>query len=334
MEISFGNGKSSIIDSELLKNKIIQECEHLMEIKIKDGHFPGSQPVAIEKKDLDILNKKKYVICEKTDGERGILLIINIDNKPMCFMINRKNEFMFLTYSFKKELFEGSIFDGEIIKNKKDEWNYIIHDCMCYNGKNFTKINHKLRYATIIDFITKRYVNKESDCFNIKTKLFYHCTTGTTGTAGTIKDTFEHINKTTENKIDGLIFTPIYEPIFFGRQFDLFKWKHGNNNTVDLFVKHYKNSINLYFYKNGNKLFKSFDAESENYKILSEYYSDNKINLKSKNGYIIEFKYSLKNEIFTPYRIRDDKDKPNAELTVLNTIKNIKEDIQIEDFTF
>ena len=110
---------------------------------------------------------------------------------------------------------------------------------MCYNGKNFTKINHKLRYATIIDFITKRYVNKESDCFNIKTKLFYHCTTGT------IKDTFEHINKTTENKIDGLIFTPIYEPIFFGRQFDLFKWKYGNNNTVDLFVKHYKIEMNM-----------------------------------------------------------------------------------------
>ena len=122
MEISFGNGKSSIIDSELLKNKIIQECEHLMEIKIKDGHFPGSQPVAIEKKDLDILNKKKYVICEKTDGERAILLLLHVNNKPMCFMINRKNEFYFLDLSIKKEVFEGTIMDGELIQTKKGAW--------------------------------------------------------------------------------------------------------------------------------------------------------------------------------------------------------------------
>ena len=52
-----------------------------------------------------------------------------------------------------------------------------------------------------------------------------------------------------------------------------------------------------------------------------------------KDGVIIEFKYSSGDEeLFTPYRIRDDKDKPNGEITVINTLKNIEESIDITDF--
>ena len=103
-----------------------------------------------------------------------------------------------MDFSFKKEVFEGSIFDGEIIQTKGPEftWNYLIHDCMAYNGTSFLETNHRLRYYCGIDFITKRYNPKETDCFNIKTKLFYKY-------GPEITKTWELIQKTTENKIDG-----------------------------------------------------------------------------------------------------------------------------------
>jgi hypothetical protein len=289
--------------------------------------FPGSQPVAIEKKDLIILKKKEYVVCEKTDGERIILIMINIDNKPMCFIINRKNEYSYVALSLKKEVFEGTIFDGELIKNKNNENTYIIHDCLCYNGRNFMEMSHRLRYSAGIDFIMKRYIHKENDFFRIKTKLFYNFIPSSDKSGG-IKTTWKHIQDSTENSIDGLIFTPIYERITLGRQNTLFKWK--DLNTIDLLVKTYKEKINLYFHKNGNKLFKSFDKDSDNYRRIINYFSDHSLELKGNN--IIEFKYSIINEIFTPYRIRNDKDKPNGEITVINTLKNIKESITLEDF--
>jgi hypothetical protein len=203
----------------------------------------------------------------------------------------------------------------------------MIHDCLSYIGTKYTKINHKLRYACIIDFITKRYVNKEKDYFNIKTKLFYNFIP-VGGKEQGIKTTWKHIQETTENSIDGLIFTPVYEPVVFGRQNTLFKWK--DLNTIDLMVKAYKDKLSLYYHKNGNKLFKTFEKNSDNYNRIIEYYSDNSLDLKG--NIIIEFKYSLKNEIFTPYRTRNDKDKPNGEITVLNTIKNIEESIILDDF--
>ena len=319
MSVEFCNSKAFKIDNAELKEKIIAECERLLQTKFKKDHFPGPQPVTVELKDFKKLKTEEYMVCEKSDGERAILLLININCKPMCFMINRNNEYYFMELSFKKEVFEGTIMDGEIIKTKNGCWNYLIHDTFCYNGKNFINESHRLRYACIIDLIIKRYVNKETDCLNIKTKLFYQF-------GPQIDITWNLIKTSTENKIDGLIFTPVNGPVKFGRDYDLLKWKE--LHTMDLLVKQTSKKITLHYIKNGVLiLFKTFNKDHSNYKIINIYLDKNKIITDA----IIEFKY-LENEIFEPYRIRTDKSVPNGEITVMNTLKNIEEAITITDF--
>jgi len=324
MNVSFCNSNAFKIDSDDLKEKVYTECEKLFKIPLKrekqnlNFYFPGPQPVTIEMKDLPKLNEE-YMVCEKTDGERSILLLINIDNKPMCFIINRNNDLYFTDLSFKKEVFEGSIFDGELIKTKNNSWNFLIHDCMCYNGTSFLNFNHRLRYACVIDFILKRYNPKDTDCFNVKTKLFYNY-------GKSLDVTWEHIQKTTENKIDGLIFTPIYGAIIFGRDNSLFKWKE--KHTMDFFVKKETETktikkINLYYQKKSQlELYKTLTKENE--KLLKKFVSKDQL----KTGLIIEFEYT--NELFVPYRIRTDKNKPNGEITIKNTMINIEEGITIQ----
>jgi len=319
MNVDFCNSKAYKIDSKDLKEKVFLECEMICGCSLKRDHFPGPQPVAIERKDLNL--KERYMVCEKTDGERAILLLLQINNKPMCFIINRNNELYFMDLSFKKEVFEGSIFDGELIKTKKGVWNYLIHDCMAYNGTSFLEISHRLRYGCIIDLIVKRYSNKETDCVNIKTKLFYEYGEG-------IVKTWEHIQKTTENEIDGLIFTPVEKGIVFGRDNSLFKWKE--LNTIDFLVKIVSKKMNLYYYKKTLIIYKTFKSDSQNYKNIIDFVKENE-SVDLLNGVIIEFKISSDYENFTPYRLRTDKDKPNGEITVNNTLKNIQENIKIEE---
>jgi hypothetical protein len=139
------NDSASKIDKKQVIIKISSECKRLMGIDFDNKTFPGPQPVAVEKKDFKMLNDNDYMVCEKSDGERIVLIIIKIDNKPMCFITNRNNEYFFVPLSLKKEVFEGSIFDGELIKNKKGEITYMIHDCMCYNGRNFINKEHYLK---------------------------------------------------------------------------------------------------------------------------------------------------------------------------------------------
>jgi mRNA guanylyltransferase len=320
MNVEFCNGHAFKIDAHDLKEKIMLECDNIFGTKLRRNCFPGPQPVAIEIKDLDKL-KNGYMVCEKSDGSRAILLLININNKPMCFIINRNNELYFLDLSFKKEVYEGSIFDAELIKNKKGEWNLLIHDCMAYNGISFLKSNHRLRYACVIDLIVKRYVNRSTDPLNIKTKLFYKF-------GSEIEKTWNHIQKTTENEIDGLIFTPIDGPIVFGRDFSLFKWKLPENNTVDFQII-FKNKKVYYYYssKETLKIYKMYPSSSENYKNIINFIKVNKITDESP---IIEFKI-INDDYFIPYRYRSDKNVPNGEITVLNTFKNVKEAIQVKD---
>jgi mRNA guanylyltransferase len=323
MNVEFCNGKAFKIDTAELKEKVMLECDSLFGIKLKRGKLPGPQPVAVELKDLPKLNQSGYMVCEKTDGTRAILLLININNKPMCFILNRNNELYFLDLSFKKEVYEGSIFDAELVKTKSGTWNLLIHDCMAYNGTNFTKMNHRLRYACIIDFIVKRYVNKPTDPVNIKTKLFYQF-------GPEIDKTWEHIQKTTENEIDGLIFTPIDGPFIFGRDINLFKWKLPENNTVDFQIVFKGKKVYFYYsVKSELVIYKSFGSTHENYKKLKEFLKNNKI---TEDSPIIEFKITSE-DYFTPYRYRDDKNEPNGEITVLNTFKNVKEAIQIKDLS-
>jgi len=327
MNVEFCNSKAYIIDSKELKEKVFLECESLFGCSLKRDYFPGPQPVALERKNFPL--KESYMVCEKTDGERAILLLLQINNKPMCFIINRKNEIYFMDLSFKKEVFEGSIFDGELIKTKGSDkseptWNYLIHDCMTYNGTSFLESSHRLRYACVIDFILKRYNNRSEDPFNIKTKLFYEY-------GPEILKTWEHIKKTTENNIDGLILTPVNNPIIFGRDNTLFKWKE--DNTIDFLVKEMipekgRTKINLHYYKKSLVIYKTFKANTKEYKEIIEFVGDSDI----KAGIIIEFKISNKDiETLIPYRIRMDKHQPNGEITVVNTLKNVKENITVEE---
>jgi mRNA guanylyltransferase len=319
MNVEFYSGKAYLIDSKELKEKVFLECESILGCKLKRDQFPGAQPVAIERKDLNL--KEKYMVCEKSDGLRAVLMTIYLNKKPMCFMINRLNEIYFTEFSFKKEVYEGSIFDGEIIQTKSGSWNYLIHDCMAYNGVSFMNKSHRLRYACGIDLIVKRYNHKDTDCLSIKTKIFYVYGPG-------IAKTWEHIKNTTENKIDGLILTPVDHPIQFGRDYKLLKWKE--TNTIDFLVKIVSKKINLYYFKKALGIYKSFKPDQDNYKRVIEFVKDNE-NVDLVKGVIIEFEISKDLETFTCYRIRTDKSAPNGEITVENTLKNIEEAITVKE---
>jgi hypothetical protein len=318
MNVDFCNSKAYLIDSKDLKEKVYVECESLFGCSLRRDNFPGPQPVTIEKKNLPL--KEKYMVCEKSDGERGLLLLLQINTKSMCFMLNRKNELYFMDFSFKKEVFEGSVFDGEMIQTKGENpvWHFLIHDCFVYNGTSFINKPHNLRYACGIDFIVKRYnPREETDPFLIKTKIFYEY-------GPEITKTWDHIQKTSEHKIDGLILTPVDNPVLFTRDNTLFKWKE--THTIDFFAKIVGKKMNLYYYKKVLSVYVSFKKESKNYTAIVDFVGENVDLLK---GAVIEFK--ILDDYYEPYRLRKDKNRPNGEITVNNTFKNIQESIKISE---
>ena len=68
-------------------------------------------------------------------------------------------------------------------------------------------------------------------------------------------------------------------------------------------------------------------TDPSSFKLITEFCSIEQL----KNGVIIEFNYIPEEDLFKPYRLRLDKEHPNSEITINNTLKNIEEAITIDD---
>jgi hypothetical protein len=117
-----GNVNATLISD--LKRKCIDMCGFE-----RDG-FPGSQPVSMSMKNIDKINRIPYVVCEKSDGERHLLLA---DDHGDVYFVNR--QFAFYKVNFKLPLavpsssssdsssstpqyLTNTLLDGELVEDK------------------------------------------------------------------------------------------------------------------------------------------------------------------------------------------------------------------------
>ena len=60
-----------------------------------------------------------------------------INGKNYCIFINKKSGIMILAkFTFVASLFDGTLFDGELIKNDRDEWIFMINDIIYYESQS------------------------------------------------------------------------------------------------------------------------------------------------------------------------------------------------------
>lgn len=266
--------------------------------------FPGSQPISIERRHFDILKKNDYVVCEKTDGVRHMLLAFMFEGKKFSIFVNRALDMFETKIRFSKNTYDGTLFDGELYEDK-----YMIYDIVVANGKHIGHLNFLDRLDNM-EKIIKSAMTMKSDDVKIKLKTFH---------ALTDFDTFLYNYLPTINqKIDGLVFTPVNEPIRVGTHETLFKWKERDHNTIDFLVKFENNQCRLYVQEKGQLVFESITYPEP----------------WMRHGMIVECQYITDHipMYWKPLKQRTDKTHPNNRRTFYRTLVNIKEDIKIEEF--
>ena len=139
---------------------------------------------------------------------------------------------------------------------------------------------------------------------------------------------------TVQQKIDGLVFTPMHDPIRLGTHETMFKWKPQEKNTVDFLMKRepsretpgFKAGVptwRLYVQEKGKPV---FESELPFNRMEDEPWFE--------DGAIVECKYITWEEPmwWRPLKRRTDKTHPNNRRTFYRTIVNIKENIQMKEF--
>jgi hypothetical protein len=265
------------------------------------------------------LKGAEYVVCEKTDGERYMMVALTYQGKRKCFFVNRSFKMFEVPINLKKSAYEGTILDGELY-----DGTLMVYDAVRVNGESVWDLNLMKRLEAARGLM-KSIIYMKSDKWRLKCKTFHE---------------MRHFEKfmdsylpTVQQKMDGLVFTPVNEPIRLGTHETMFKWKPQEQNTVDFLMKReptretpgFKKgplAWRLYVQEKG-KLF--FESEIPQNKMDEPWFED---------GAIVECKYITWEEPmwWKPIKRRTDKTYPNNRRTFYRTIVNIKENIQMKEF--
>lgn len=276
---------------------------------VKD-RFPGPQPISIEFKHFPILRSNQYVVCEKTDGVRHMMVAIMYEGKKHCVFVNRNFQMFSVPLHCKSSVFDGTILDGELYGDT-----FLVYDTVMIEG---TVVGHldfisRLGHA---EKVIKGLISMKSDRVKVKLKKFH--------VMKEFKTFMNDYLPTVKESMDGLIFTPVNEQVRMGTHETMFKWKPKEKNTIDFLAKVDARGVWRLYVQEKGKLY----LEGE---IPPDKAGDIPI---LENGAILECMYMERDTPmwWKPLLKREDKDYPNNRRTFYRTLVNITEDIKMTDF--
>jgi len=308
------------------------------------GGFPGSLAVSLLRSHLSDLSQDKYKIFFKSDGQRYFLCFVTLKSKEgkdeyLCYAINRSNEYFILSiHGLLPSVYEGTIFDGELVQIDEKNFEFQVFDCILGFGKSTIEKNHTERMRIAKECLQTLTSNQE---FQSKNPFILYCKE-----YATIEEVLQWKTDDTQNyKTDGLILIKVNRDYVFGKDNGLWKWKE--IYTVDFYVEIKKTSKEqdvttvdskeswdyyLYTFQKGNK--KKLQVKGTATLDWLRFFDDKnheylKNDLSFMDGMLIECVW--KENDWYPYRVRTDKLNANNEETYQLTLQNIREDIKFRD---
>lgn len=287
-------------------------------------YFPAPQPVSLRRSDLYKLTRYDYLVCAKSDGTR-VLIVSYSNNNYIC---DRMFQFYKTNVKFNTQPVQGTnvsaILDGELIRNKHGVMHCIVHDIIVFNDKNLFHDSFPSRYSYADKLLNPEcYTPKPTDDFTIIKKKFFSFSD-----LDTLDSMIMH-GKIDYN-VDGIIFISKYKSIGIYTQYTMFKWKPRELHTVDFKVIVDAQGVTAHAGKANTYVpFATAPLDSDSEKMFVGELAKNCPGFK--NGDIVECKYDIINDIFTPVKLRKDKSHPNSLNTVNKTLMNIKEDITMKE---
>lgn len=268
----------------------IQECW-----KADPSRFPGPQPVSIERRHFPLLNRQPYFVCEKTDGERRLLA----STSEGVFLINRAFDIQKINVRVAKD----TLLDGELVTTKEGARLFMVYDAVRVKGEDVSQ-NPLTERLDAARKVIKAIIKTANATLEIRVKNMVD-----------LKDfrSLPDLNSY-EYDTDGLVFTPINEPIRMGTHETMFKWKPRERITIDFELK------------NGSDLFVQDRGVP---------YRESQLHLKNQRpdlpaGTIVECGFGDLGWFVE--KVRTDKTHANNRRTYFRTIVNLRENIQLSEF--
>lgn len=123
--------------------------------------------------------KNPHIFCIKSSGNPYLLFLININNTNFTFLIDKKVKkdykypgIYLMENCFSDDLYRGTLFETELIRDNNSTWSLLIGDIYTYKGK---KVNDIImdRVNKITNILENEYDDNKNDLFKIEVKRFF-----------------------------------------------------------------------------------------------------------------------------------------------------------------
>ena len=257
--------------------------------------FPGPQPVSIESRHFPLLKKQPYFLCEKTDGVRHLLVSI----ADGVFLINRA---LVQTPVRGVRIPKETLLDGDLVESKNGKFIFVIHDAVRVKGEDIRlgPLDARLDKAR---GLVKGIIKTAGAPFEIRVKTMIRLEQAREFPS---LESFDY-------ETDGVVLTPVKEPIRTGTHETMFKWKPRDRITIDFELRM------------GNELY--IQERGKPIRMAEMHLGNKRPDLAT--GAIVECGYGDLGWFVE--KVRTDKAHPNNLRTYERTIVNLQEAIKLPE---
>lgn len=307
-------------------------------------HFPGPNPVSIERQNFDIVKDQDFLVGLKTDGVRFILMLTTKPNstEPISLMIDRTlNMYEVEIWANEDYFFNGCILDGELVWNTNEDLQYIVFDVVRLKGIDCISMNYRERLQIVHDHVlcvddkldndaVEQMVSEEDKFCARNNQYNLQISPKICVPKQRIKDLWNG-RKMCSHRNDGLIFTLNNQYIETGTSSAIYKWKP--LHSIDVKCYHVDDEWKLFGNHNTSDEEVDITHTIDNYTTELDKNSKLMNLLEKKQVCVVECLVNIENGTLhlIPERERSDKKAANTIKTIIATIKNAKENIDIHE---
>ncbi|PKI82898.1 Ceg1p [Malassezia vespertilionis] len=207
---------------------------------------------SFDKRSLDMLLQEDFWVCEKSDGQRVLVLIVvpPMTNKQEVYLIDRKNNYYQIWDIFFPHHNPQSpeaaatagqrthtLLDGELVLDalgpNQTKLRLLLFDCIVIDGENISRRSLGRRYARLRSHIFPAYNQHLKRNKLARVKEPFEVMIKPMDLAYGIETVLRTRVPSLQHKNDGLIFTSLNSSYVCGTDPRILKWKPPHENTID-----------------------------------------------------------------------------------------------------
>ena len=176
-----------------------------------------------------------HLVCLKSIGSPYFLFCTQINDVNYCFLIDKKikdgykfPKIFLVHYRFESEIFNGTLFETELLRDNCNKWHLLLGDIYIYKGEKLDNKQITERMNIINDIIINKYIDDTfCNICPIKIKRYFDI--------NQIKYITEEFIDKLDYRIRGLYFVPLktsYAKILYMFNDDEYKKSNYKNKTT------------------------------------------------------------------------------------------------------